>query len=263
MKGDYTMHYTLNYGLPLYDASDNANYLDTYNNTITEIDTAIHNAMTKAESGELHGTELDKEIESLTSRVSALETSLSSTIENLSALSTTVSGHTDEIAKVKEDLLAQNTAVKSLSNTLTELSTQFSTFKTAQESFNNEISSKVGNRYFKSHKYEIPALDSHSPDSEYSTQFTINTGLENSESFTKSHLMLEFMQINNYAKKSSAVLNFDFSTTSQLLNISVDNTSYYISVEFDSTTGIITIRISSYKFENSGTLYVNAIVYTD
>lgn len=141
------MLYTPNYNLPIYEASDIANYLDTYNNTITEIDTAIHNVQTKAESGELHGEELDREIESLTSRVSALETSLSSTIENLSTLSITVSGHTDEIAKVKEDLLAQNTAVKTLSNNLADLGTRFTSFATGQEHFNNEISARVGNRF--------------------------------------------------------------------------------------------------------------------
>lgn len=257
------MQYTPNYELPLYEPSDIANYLETYNNTITEIDNAIHEVQLKAEYGGTQGAEMQKEIESLNARVTALESSLGTTIENVSAMSTTISEHGAEIAKLKEDLLAQNTAVKSLFNTLTELSTQFSTFKTARESFNNEISSKVGNRYFKSHKYEIPTADSHSPDNTYRTEFTINTGLENSESFTKSHLMLEFMQINNYAKKSSAVLNFDFSTTSQLLTISVDNTSYYISVTFDTTTGIITIGIRSYKLENSGTLYANATVYTD
>jgi archaellum component FlaC len=257
------MQYTPNYELPLYEPSDIANYLETYNNTITEIDNAIHEVQLKAEYGGTQGAEMQKEIESLNSRVTELESSLNTTIENVTTMSSIVSGHTEEIAKLKEDLLAQNTVVKSLSNTLTELSTQLSTFKTAQESFNDEISAKVGNRYFKAHKYEIPALDSHSPDSEYSTQFTINTGLENSEIFTKSHLMLEFMQINNYTKKSSAVLNFDFSTTSQLLNISVDNASYYVGVTFDSTTGIITIKIRSYKLENSGTLYANATVYTD
>lgn len=249
------MQYTPNYELPLYEPSDIANYLETYNNTITEIDNAIHEVQLKAEYGGTQGAEMQKEIESLNVRVTALESSLSTTIENVNSMSTTVSGHTVEIAKLKEDLLAQNTAVKSLSNTLAELSTQ--------ESFNAEISSKVENRYFKAHKYEIPPADSHNSDNSYRTEFTINTGLENSESFTKSHLMLEFMQINNYAKKSSAVLNFDFSTTSQMLNISVDNTSYYISVTFDSTTGIITIGIHSYKLENSGTLYANAIVYTD
>lgn len=257
------MQYTPNYDLPLYEPSDIANYLETYNNTITEIDNAIHEVQLKAEYGGTQGAEMQKEIESLNARVTALESSLGTTIENVSAMSTTISEHGAEIAKLKEDLLAQNTAVKSLSNTLTELSTQFSTFKTTQESFNNEISSKVGNRYFKAHKYEIPPADSHSPDNTYRTEFTINTGLENSESFTKSHLMLEFMQMNNYAKKSSVVLNFDFSTTSQSLNISADNTSYYISVTFDTTTGIITIGIRSYKFENSGTLYANATVYTD
>lgn len=257
------MQYTPNYDLPLYEPSDIANYLETYNNTITEIDSAIHEVQLKAEYGGTQGAEMQKEIESLNARVTALESSLGTTIENVSAMSTTISKHGVEIAKIKEDLLAQNTAVKSLSNTLTELSTQFSTFKTTRENFNNEISSKVGNRYFKSHKYEIPPADSHSPDNNYRTEFTINTGLENSESFTKSHLMLEFMQINNYTKKSSAVLNFDFSTTSQSLNISVDNTSYYIDVTFDTTTGIITIGICSYKLENSGTLYANATVYTD
>lgn len=257
------MQYTPNYELPLYEPSDIANYLETYNNTITEIDNAIHEVQLKAEYSGTQGAEMQKEIESLKARVTTLESSLGTTIENVSAMSTTISEHGAEIAKLKEDLLAQNTAVKSLSNTLTELSTQFSTFKTTQESFNNEISSKVGNRYFKSHKYEIPPADSHRPGNTYRTEFTINTGLENSESFTKSHLMLEFMQINNYAKKSSAVLNFDFSTTSQSLNISVDNTSYYISVTFDTTTGIITIGIRSSKLENSGTLYANATVYTD
>ena len=257
------MQYTPNYELPLYEPSDIANYLETYNNTITEIDNAIHEVQLKAEYGGTQGAEMQKEIESLNTRVTTLESSLSTTIENVTAMSTTVSGHTAEIAKLKEDLLAQNTAVKSLSNTLAELFTQFSTFKTAQENFNDEISAKVGNRYFKAHKYEIPPADSHSPDNNYRTEFTINTGLENSESFTKSHLMLEFMQINNYAKKSSAVLNFDFSTTKKEINISVDNNSYYISVTFDSTTGIITIGIHSYKLENSGTLYANAIVYTD
>ena len=185
------MQYTPNYELPLYEPSDIANYLETYNNTITEIDNAIHEVQLKAEYGGTQGAEMQKEIESLNARVTALESSLGTTIENVSAMSTTISEHGAEIAKLKEDLLAQNTAVKSLSNTLTELSTQFSTFKTAQESFNNEISSKVGNRYFKSHKYEIPPADSHSPDNTYRTEFTINTGLENSESFTKSHLMLE------------------------------------------------------------------------
>lgn len=257
------MQFTPNYDLPLYEPSDIANYLETYNNTITEIDNAIHEVQLKAEYGGTQGAEMQKEIESLNTRVTALESSLGTTIENVSAMSTTISEHGSEIAKLKEDLLAQNTAVKSLSNTLSELSAQFSTFKTAQESFNNEISSKVGNRYFKSHKYEIPPADSHSSDNNYRTEFTINTGLENSESFTKSHLMLEFMQINAYAKKSSAVLNFDFSTTSQLINISVDNISYYISVTFDTTTGIITIGIRSYKLENNGTLYANATVYTD
>lgn len=257
------MQYTPNYELPLYEPGDIANYLETYNNTITEIDNAIHEVQLKAEYGGTQGAEMQKEIESLNARVTALESSLVTTIENVSAMSTTISEHGAEIAKLKEDLLAQNTVVKSLSNTLTELSTQFSTFKTAQESFNNEISSKVGNRYFKSHKYEIPPADSNSPDNTYRTEFTINTGLENSESFTKSHLMLEFMQINNYEKKSSAVLNFDFSTTSKLLKISVDNTTYYISVTFDTTTGIITIGIRSYKLENSGKLYANATVYTD
>lgn len=257
------MQFTPNYDLPLYEPSDIANYLETYNNTISEIDNAIHEVQLKAEYGETQGAEMQKEIESLNARVTALESSLGTTIENVSGMSTTVSEHGVEIAKLKEDLLAQNTAVKSLSNTLTELSTQFSTFKTAQESFNNEISSKVGNRYFKSHKYEIPALDSHSPDNNYRTQFAINTGLENSESFTKSHLMLEFMQVNNYAKKSSAVLNFDFSTTEQLLSISVDNITYYINVTFDTITGIISIAMKSYKLENSGTLYANATVYTD
>lgn len=257
------MQFTPNYDLPLYEPSDIANYLETYNNTITEIDNAIHEVQLKAEYGGTQGAEMQKEIESLNTRVTALELSLSTTIENVTAMSATVSEHTSEIAKLKEDLLAQNTAVKSLSNTLTELSTQFSAFKTAQESFNNEISSKVGNRYFKSHKYEIPVLDSHSPASDYRTQFEINTGLENSESFTKSHLMLEFMQVNNYAKRSSAVLNFDFSTTEQLLCISVDNITYYINVTFDTTTGIISIAMRSYKLENSGTLYANVTVYTD
>lgn len=257
------MQYTPNYELPLYEPSDIANYLETYNNTITEIDNAIHEVQLKAEYGGTQGAEMQKEIESLNTRVTALESSLSTTIENVNTMSTTVSGHTTEIAKLKEDLLAQNTVVKSLSNTLSDLSTQFSTFKTAQESFNNEISEKVGNRYFKAHKYEIPPADSHSPDNTYRTEFTISTALENSESFTKSHLMLEFMQINAYVKKSSAVLNFDFSTTSQLININVDNISYYINVTFDSATGIITIGIRSNKLENSGTLYANATVYTD
>lgn len=257
------MQFTPNYDLPLYEPSDIANYLDTYNNTITEIDKAIHEVQLKAEYGGTQGAEMQKEIESLNTRVTALESSLGTTIENVSAMSTTISEHGSEIAKLKKDLLAQNTAVKSLSNTLTELSTQFSTFKTVRESFNNEISSKVGNRYFKAHKYEIPPADSHSPDNTYRTEFTISTGLENSESFTKSHLMLEFMQINAYAKKSSAVLNFDFSTTSQLINISVDNIRYYVNVTFDSATGIITIEIRSYKLEDSGTLYANATVYTD
>ena len=163
------MQYTPNYDLPLYEPSDIANYLETYNNTITEIDNAIHEVQLKAEYGGTQGAEMQKEIESLNTRVTTLESSLSTTIENITAMSTTVSGHTAEIAKLKEDLLAQNTAVKSLSNTLAELSTQFSTFKTAQESFNNEISAKVGNRYFKVHKYEISPADSHSPDNSYRT----------------------------------------------------------------------------------------------
>lgn len=254
------MHYTSNYGLPLYDASDNANYLDTYNNTITEIDTAIHNAMTKAESGELHGTELDKEIESLTSRVATLETSLSDTIENVSTLSSTVSGHTQELAKVTEDLLAQNTLVKSLSNSLTELSNNFSSFKSTQENFNNEISAKVGNQYFKSNNYSVVG-DTNG--GQYTTELTIDTGLSNDDKFTKSHVMLEFMQTMADQKKASAILNCDFSTTEKTFNFTSDNIRYSVRVTFDSYSGIITISITGQKQEVAGTLYTNVIVYTD
>lgn len=254
------MRYTSNYGLPLYEASDIANYLDTYNNTITEIDTAIHNAMAKAESGELHGTELDKEIKSLTSRISSVETSLSDTIENVTALSNTVSGHTQELAKVTEDLLAQNTLVKSLSNSLTELSNNFSSFKTTQENFNTEISTKVGNRYFKAHNYDVP------PDSnygEYTTEFTIDTMLSNDDKFTKSHVMLEFMQTLTTSKKSSVILNCDFSTTDRVFDITADSITYSVRIAFDSYRRFITISITGHKQEGPGKLFANAIVYTD
>lgn len=257
------MQYTPNYDLPLYEPSDIANYLETYNNTITEIDNAIHEVQLKAEYGGTHGAEMQKEIESLNTRVTTLESSLSTTIENITAMSTTVSGHTAEIAKLKEDLLAQNTAVKSLSNTLSELSTQFSTFKTGQENFNADISARVGNRYFKAHKYAIPPADIHSQDNSYRTEFTISTGIVNNETFTKSHLMLEFMQINAYEKKSSAILNCDFSTTTNQFAISADSMSYRIDVTFNSNSGDVSVIIKSEKLEYSGTLYANAIVYTD
>ena len=254
------MQFTPNYNLPIYEASDIANYLDTYNNTITEIDTAIHNVQTKAESGELHGEELDREIKSLTSRVSTLETSLSSTIENLSALSTTVSGHTNEIAKVKEDLLAQNTTVKMLSNNLSELGTRLTSFATGQEHFNNEISARVGNRFFKTYKYSIAS----SPSKElYTTDFTIETGLGNDENFTKSHVMLEFMQTMADEKKASAILNSGFTTTAREYNYTVDGIRYNVEINFNSSTGSIAISITGQKQEAVGLLFANAIVYTD
>lgn len=254
------MQYTPYYNLPYYEANDIANYLDTYNNTIIALDKAIHDAQTKAENGEIHGEELDKEIESLTSRVSALETSLSSTIENLSALSTTVSGHTEELEKVTEDLLAQNTAVKSLSNSVTELSVQFSAFKTTQENFNSEISAKVGNRFFKAYKYSIAA----SPSKEqYTSNFTIETGLANDKNFTKSHVMLNFMQTETDLKKASAVFNSAFTTTDSIYNYTVDGIRYNVRIIFNSSTGNIEIRITGQKQERPGLLFANAIVYTD
>lgn len=254
------MQFTPNYNLPIYEASDIANYLDTYNNTIIEIDTAIHNVQTKAENGELHGEELDKEIESLTSRVSALEASLSSTIENLSALSTTVSGHTDEIAKVKEDLLAQNTVVKTLSNNLSDLGTRFTSFATGQEHFNNDISARVGNRFFKTYKYSIAS----SPSKEqYTAVFTIETGLGNDENFTKSHVMLEFMQTMADEKKASATINSGFTTATTNYNYTVDGIRYRVEITFNPSTGSIEIRIIGQKQEAVGLLFANAIVYTD
>lgn len=254
------MQFTPNYNLPIYEASDIANYLDTYNNTITEIDTAIHNVQTKAENGELHGEELDREIESLTSRVSELETSLSSTIENISTLSTTVGEHTTEIAKVKEDLLAQNTAVKTLSNNLADLGTRFMAFATGQEHFNNEISAKVGNRFFKAYKYAIAS----SPSKEqYTADFTIETGLANDESFTKSHVMLDFMQTMTDKKKASAVLNSGFTTTERVYNYTIDAIRYSVRINFNSSTGSIGISITGQKQEEVGLLFANAIVYTD
>jgi hypothetical protein len=254
------MQFTPNYNLPIYEASDIANYLDTYNNTITEIDTAIHNVQTKAESGELHGEELDREIERLASRVSALETSLSSTIENLSTLSITVSGHTEEIAKVKEDLLAQNTAVKTLSNNLVDLGTRFTSFATGQEHFNNEISARVGNRFFKTYKYAIAS----SPSKEqYTADFTVETGLENDENFTKSHVMLEFMQTMADEKKASAVFNKAFTATESAYNYTVDGIRYNVRINFNSSTGSIGIRITGQKQEVAGLLFANAVVYTD
>lgn len=254
------MLYTPNYNLPYYGANDVANYLDTYNNTIMLLDTAIHNAQEKAESGELHGEELDREIESLTERVTALETSLSSAIENISTLSTTVSGHTNEIAKVKEDLLAQNTAVKTLSNNLTDLGTRFTAFETGQEHFNNEISAKVGNRFFKTYQYAIGTSTSKE---QYTANFTIETGLENDENFTKSHVMLEFMQTEADEKKASGILHSAFSTTEKVFNYTIDNIRYYIHINFNSSTGDIVIRITGQKQIGTGLLFVNAIAYTD
>lgn len=254
------MQFTPNYNLPIYEANDIANYLDTYNNTITEIDAAIHNAQEKAESGELHGEELDREIESLTSRVSTLETSLSGTIENLSTLSSTVGEHTNEIAKVKEDLLAQNTAVKTLSNNLTDLGARFTSFATGQEHFNNEISTRVGNRFFKAYQYAIPS----SPSKElYTAKFTIETGLANDENFTKSHVMLDFMQTMADVKQATAVLNSGFKTTGREYNYTVDCVRYNVLFNFNSSTGSIEIRITGQKQEAPGSLFANAIVYTD
>lgn len=254
------MQFTPNYNLPIYEASDIANYLDTYNNTITEIDTAIHNVQTKAENGELHGEELDREIESLTSRVSALETSLSSTIENLSTLSTTVSEHTDEIVKVKEDLLAQNTAVKTLSNNLSDLGMQFTSFATGQEHFNNEISTMVGNRFFKTYRYNIGSSTSKEP---YTADFTIETGLANDENFTKSHVMLDFMQTMADEKQASGVFNSAFTTTEREYNYTVDAIRYTVRINFNSSTGSIGISITGQKREAVGYLFANVIVYTD
>lgn len=254
------MQFTPNYNLPIYEANDIANYLDTYNNTITEIDTAIHNAQEKAESGELHGEELDREIQSLTSRVSALETSLSSTIENLSTLSTTVGEHTTDIAKVKEDLLAQNTAVKTLSNNLAQLGTQFTSFATGQEHFNDEISARVGNRFFKTYKYSIGASTSKE---QYTANFTIETGLTNDENFTKSHVMLDFMQTMADEKKASAIFNSGFTTTERVYNYTVDGIRYSVHINFNSSTGSIAISITGQKQEAVGLLFANAIVYTD
>lgn len=254
------MQYTPNYNLPIYEASDIANYLDTYNNTITEIDTAIHNVQTKAENGELHGEELDREIESLTERVTALDTSLSSAIENISTLSTTVSGHTGEIAKIKEDLLAQNTAVKTLSNNLADLGTRFMSFATGQEHFNNEISARVGNRFFKTYTYSIP---SSTKKGQYTADFTIETGLANDENFTKSHVMLDFMQTMADQKMASCILNSAFSTTGSTYNQTVDGIRYTIYINFNSSTGSIRIRIIGQKQEETGLLYANATVYTD
>lgn len=254
------MLYTPNYNLPYYEANDVANYLDTYNNTIMSLDTAIHNVQEKAESGELHGEELDREIESLTERVTALDTSLSSAIENISTLSTTVGEHTTEIAKVKEDLLAQNTAVKTLSNNLADLGTRFTAFATGQEHFNNEISARVGNRFFKTYKYAIAS----SPSKEqYTTDFTIETGLENDESFTKSHVMLEFMQTMADEKKASAVFNKAFTTTESAYDYTVDGIRYNVRINFNSSTGSIGISITGQKQEVTGLLFANAIVYTD
>ena len=254
------MLYTTNYNLPYYEANDVANYLETYNNTIMELDTTIHNVQTKAENGELKGEELEREIERLTSRVSEVETSLSSTIENLSTLSTTVSGHTTEIAKVKEDLLAQNTAVKTLSNNLEDLGTRFTSFATGQEHFNNEISTRVGNRFFKTYKYNIGSSTSKE---QYTADFTVETGLANDENFTKSHVMLDFMQTTADEKKASAVLNSGFTTTERVYNYTVDGIRYSVRINFNSSTGSIAISITGQKQEANGLLFANAIIYTD
>lgn len=254
------MLYTPNYNLPYYEANDVANYLDTYNNTIMSLDTAIHNAQTKAENGELHGEELDREIESLTERVTALDTSLSSAIENISTLSTTVDEHTTDIAKVKEDLLAQNTAVKTLSNNLADLETRFTAFATGQEHFNNEISARVGNRFFKTHKYNV----TQSANKEnYSTNFTISTGLGNDDNFTKSHVMLEFMQTEADQKKAICILNSAFSTAEKGFNYTINNIRYYIRINFNSSSGDIVITITGQKQPGPGELFANAIAYTD
>lgn len=254
------MQYTPNYDLPLYEPSDIANYLETYNNTITEIDNAIHEVQLKAEYGGTQGAEMQKEIESLSTRVTELESSLDTTIENVSAMSTTVSGHTAEIAKLKEDLLVQNTAVKTLSNNLSDLGTRITSFATGQEHFNNEISARVGNRFFKTYNYSIGS----SPSKEqYTANFTIETGLANDENFTKSHVMVDFMQTMADEKKASAIFNSGFTTTEKVYNYTVDGIRYSVRINFNSSTGSIAISITGQKQEVTGLLFANAIVYTD
>lgn len=254
------MQYTPNYDLPLYEPSDIANYLETYNNTITEIDNAIHEVQLKAEYGGTQDAEMQKEIESLNARVTALESSLETTIENVNSMSTTVSGHTAEIAKLKEDLLAQNTAVKTLSNNLADLGTRFTSFAAGQEHFNNEISARVGNRFFKTYKYSIGSSTSKE---QYTADFTVETGLANDENFTKSHVMLDFMQVMADEKKASAVLNSGFTTTERVYNYTVNGIRYNVRINFNSSTGSIGIRITGQKQEAAGLLFANAIVYTD
>lgn len=254
------MQYTPNYDLPLYEPSDIANYLETYNNTITEIDNAIHEVQLKAEYGGTQDAEMQKEIESLNARVTALESSLETTIENVNSMSTTVSGHTAEIAKLKEDLLAQNTAVKTLSNNLADLGTRFTSFAAGQEHFNNEISARVGNRFFKTYKYSIGSSTSKE---QYTADFTVETGLANDENFTKSHVMLDFMQVMADEKKASAVLNSGFTTTERVYNYTVNGIRYNVRINFNSSTGSIGICITGQKQEAAGLLFANAIVYTD
>lgn len=254
------MYYTPNYHLPIYEAEDYANYLDTYNNTIKELDKQIFLISERVKNGELDINSAEQEIAEIKTKISTLETEITTLTENVTHLSNKSTSQGEQITKITEDLLSQNALVKQLSEKVGTLSEEFENFKTSQKLFNDTITAKVGNRFIEAHTYNIANSVTNA---QYTDEFTVETGLINGDDFAKSTLILQAMQTNADVKMAEFMLVVNFSSAPKTFNFTADNIRYQVVVAFNVSAGSISIIITGEKQATSGMLYVNTNVYTN
>lgn len=256
---------TTNYNFPIYERNDVLAVLTTYNNTIKAIDTAIHDAFTKAESGTTDLDLLKTEVESIGKRVDTLESEIETMSETLSSTVSTVSEQTEKIATMSADLINQNELVNAMNTDVTKLKSDVESLKTLYQGLEQNLNTLSKSQELKNSEYSsnikdlatmasvcVPFRGTHNGVTSGSTTwldvFTVDLSkLTNftTTSFRNITLSLQFCKMLANEVKANLLVNIDFSTTTKTLTfVLADGSSFVLSVTFNEKDKTIVLRMT-------------------
>jgi hypothetical protein len=120
---------TLDYKLPQFVDTDQPTWLGDFNGAMLSIDTAIHDAATKADQAGKDYATLNHAVEEHTTQIEQLETDTGNLATTVSGLEETVADHTASIAELHEglDSLENSTKYDGITNHVTNAAALFRT----------------------------------------------------------------------------------------------------------------------------------------
>lgn len=110
------MEYTPNYQLPLYTDNDVTSYMTIYNETMSDIDTALHDINTKVVKTDTDITALESQVETNTQTISTMAETVSDNSTAISGLQSRASGTDQSITALQVALQTTNEKLDNVSN---------------------------------------------------------------------------------------------------------------------------------------------------